>query len=182
MLVTIFLGILIAALILGNIFLSIAKPKKIEEALLREIGSKENSRALLQQMQNNKNIAASNHLLQQGKIRPAFVSAEQPDFRQMAEMERARMLNKRVDRLENLLLKMNGAKFVSYKLNGANLEQKLSGLEEFRQNTSLEIAALKQQLAALKGNELPEENEEEIELSAADEKRAHAIVYHGNKS
>ena len=181
MLVTIFLGILIVALVLGNIFLSIAKPKKIEEALLREIGGKENSMALLQQMQNNKNIAASNQLLQQGKIRPAFVSAEQPDFQQMAEMERTRMLNKRVDRLESLLLKMNGAKFVSYKLNGTNLAQKLSGLEEFKQNTSLEIAALKQQLAALKGNELSEENEEETELSQADSERAHAIVYRGSK-
>ncbi len=181
MLVTIFLGILIVALILGNIFLSIAKPKKIEEALLREIGRKENSRALLQQMQNNKNIAASNQLLQQGKIRPAFVSAEQPDFQQMAEMERTRMLNKRVDRLESLLLKINGAKFVSYKLNRTNLAQKLSGLEEFKQNTELQIAALKQQLAALKGNHLPEENEEETELSQADSERAHAIVYHRSK-
>ncbi len=167
MLVTVFLSVMVLALVLGNVFLSVTKPGNAA-AHLQATNPLENE--LQQTFQNS--------------------ASSKQAFEQAADRERTRMLNKRIDRLESLLLRINNAKFVARKLNGTNLVQRLNGFEQFKQDTRLEIAALKQQLAALKKNEgeglnqnkeADRGSEEPAREEEIDEERIHDWVYHSNK-
>ncbi len=151
MLITVFLSVLVLALALGNLFLSITEPKGLQSRAKQE---------------NNSSLQ-----IQQETALPATGD----DFQRMADRERVRMLNKRIDRLENLLLRINNARFVAKKLNGTNLIQKLNGFEEFKQNTRLEIAALKQQLASMQKNK-PKATRKAV--PETDDEKLHKLVYH----
>lgn len=133
MLETIFLAVLVLALLLGNAFLSVIARKDSGRMPEPEMPVQDGfeDRALEQPP-----------VLEQSF--PAFKT--RPSFEEDAQSERIEYLNRRIARLEQLLLKINGSKPIAEKINGSTLSQKLSDLNEFRQSTRLEIAALKQRL------------------------------------
>ncbi|MBN2067909.1 MAG: hypothetical protein JW744_05565 [Candidatus Diapherotrites archaeon] len=153
MLVTVFLGVMVLALFLGNVFLSITSPKRQQP--LQDV------RFSQEPMPKEAN------------------GFKNPDkgLQEIAERERLRMLNKRIDRLESLLLKIGSASPVAGSLESAGLPKKLKSLEEFQQNTKLEIAALKQQLREI----IPEKPKQANFEPSVDDERVHNLVYHAGK-
>ncbi len=151
---TLFLAVLIVALFLGNVFLSLTDPKRLKRA-----------------------AGAEPALEQSFELRPEEMALAEPvSFEGNAAKEKMDYLNKRVDRLEQLLLKIDNSKFIAQKLNATNLYQKLNGLDEFKQNTRLEIAALKQRIdkvqpapkaKKVKVPEISDENLKEIVFRAS---------------
>lgn len=127
MIATVFLAVLVLGLALGNVFLALTSPERAARQL-----SKENGKLGLAVQESD---AESNEMQE-----------SQLSFEQAADKERIRMLNKRIERLEQLLLKINNSKFIARKLNGTGLYQKLSNFDQFKQDTKLEIAALRQRL------------------------------------
>jgi len=135
---TLFLVVLIVGLVLGNVFLSLTSPRRIQRALMAENG--------LQELSSESDFVPYNA--------PSSTSAEfdqppmiaPPSLEQQVVKDRFVHLNKRMDRMEQLLLKINESKFLAQKLNGTNLVQKLNKVDKFQQTTKLEIAALNQRL------------------------------------
>jgi len=154
MLVTVFLVVLIIALAFGNILLSLLKPPMPEQPHPSTV----------------ENSTLENPRQGVFKANPAFELA--------ADKERIQMLNKRIDRLESMLLKINGAKFLGKKLNGTVLGQRLNEFSEFKGNTKLEIAALKQELAALK-SKLGVQGKKSKTDYAISNKKLHNLVFQG---
>ena len=148
---TVFLSVLILALAFGNAFLSLVDPKRLRLLSAKGMGSGamqagpeiglglENGPGL------KRNLGIENGAVQ-GKLPVSFGSGNALSFEERANRERMMYLNKRIERLEQLLLKINDSKFVAQKINGSNLFKKLKELEGFKQDTKLEIAALKQRL------------------------------------
>ena len=150
--VTVFLVVLIVALIFGNVFLSLLKPSipPIPADFHPEIGENENN----------------------------FETKERSkDFEDISRNEKLNYLNKRMNRLENLLLRVNNTQFLGKKLNGTKLFQKVNDLDEFRQNAKLEIAALKQEFAKIKKSNGEPEKEKKQEEDI-DEEKIHRLIYH----
>jgi hypothetical protein len=143
MIETLFLVVLIVALAMGNAFLSLTSPKRLAK------------------MSNGTNQRTQNQ-----PLLPADESGL--SFEERAERERVNYLSRRIERLEQLLLKLNKSDFLAQKINSTNLSQKLEELEEFKQNTRLEIAALKQRLDKIspepekKQNNVPEISDEKL--------------------
>jgi len=164
---TVFLGILVLALAIGNAFLSLTDPRKLQRKVfeknkrLIEGGLPGNpvqegfeSDSVQEGFESDSAQSFEGDSVQ-GSVQLAFGEAkpanfgkpaEANSFELHAEKERVLHLSKRISRMENLLLKLDNSKFVAQKINGTNLGQKLSDFEEFKQNTGLEIAALKQRL------------------------------------
>ena len=157
MIVTVFLSVLILALAMGNAFLSVTSPSKIVPKAKQDTGKQ--------------------GFVAAGKLRKGQGS---PGFESEADAERMRMLHKRIDRLESLLLRINNTNFVAQKLNGTNLVQKLNGFEEFKQNTKLEIEALKQQLSAVKKDSGIKAKPRE-EIPDVPESQLHDLIFHSAK-
>jgi len=137
---TIFLSVLVLALVLGNVFLSLASPKRLQSL---SQGSDFGQPEQCQPEQETESGQAS--------VQDSFSEARdqplpRPDFKNTAEKERVNHLNKRIERLEELLLKINNSKFLAQKLNGTKLSQRINEFDSFKQNTKLEIAALRQRL------------------------------------
>lgn len=153
MLVTIFLVVLIIALVLGNILLGLLKPSK--------------------QLQQQGYPAQS----AQSQKKTSSVFKSSAVFEEAAEKERIGLLNKRIDRLESLLLKINGTKFLGKKLNGTVLGQKLVDFNEFKDNTKLEIAALKQELARVKNQLGIKERKNPGEDYPISDEKLHELVF-----
>ena len=118
--ITIFLIVLIVALVLGNLFLMLLKPKSKEQ---------------------NSLPATQTNL---GAFQPAPKSSFKPGN------HKPNAVDKRVDRIENLLLKINGSEFLGKKLDSTVLGKKLNDLTRFKTNTKVEIEALKEQMAQVK--------------------------------
>ena len=154
---TVFLSVLILALALGNGFLSLVDPKRLRllSAKGRILGEMpaipENGFGLQNGFGSpnglgpQKSLGIENGAVQ-GKLPVSFGSSRGLSFEERANRERMLYLNKRIERLEQLLLKINDSKFVAQKINGSNLFKKLKELEGFKQDTKLEIAALNQRL------------------------------------
>lgn len=132
MLVTVFLSVMIVALALGNAFLSLAGPKRL---FLAKSGLREEELP-----------EGSERVFSGEALKPALAGPVQVPARGSSDSERIAFLGKRIERLEQLLLKIDNSKFVAQKINATNLFQKLKELEQFKQDTRLEIAALKQRL------------------------------------
>ena len=171
MLETVFLGVLVLALLLGNAFLSITSPKRarrMPEGEMPELDALA-GRAFPQQAVSGQSAFESHALAQPPVLEQSFPAFEtKSSFEEDVESERIDYLNRRMARLEQLLLKINGSKPLAEKINGSTLSQKLGDLDEFRQNTRLEIAALKQRLDKVqpverkaKGN-VPEISDEKL--------------------
>ncbi len=146
MVLTVFLVILVLALIFGNIFLSIIAPRRMERIL-----------------------GGQNAPPAKNPVQGARAASDEEPFD-----DRVKMLNTRIERLENILLRLNKTQFVAQKLNGTSLYQKITDLEEFKQNTKLEIAALRQQLGTV--------SQQPVVRSVAgappvDDERLHKLVF-----
>lgn len=146
MIETIFLIVLIFALVLGNIFLSLTSPKRLEK-----MAQKANEKNLARSQENSSIGQSTLGNWQESQSRltaehSQTFQAKESDFAEDLEKEKANYLTKRIERLEQLLLKINNSKFIAQKLDATNLAQKLKDFDEFKQNTRLEIAALRQRL------------------------------------
>ena len=182
MLETVFLSVLIVALALGNVFLSLTDPKRLLAARTRQNPGNgpgfENGPGL------ENGLAQSNILdefreagesSQAAESRGSFgqVGEGRDSFEQAADRERVRHLNKRIERLEQLLLKINNSKFVAQKINGTNLYSKLRDLNQFKQDTGLEIAAMRQRLDKIQ----PLEKASKPKLSEISDKKLRDLVF-----
>ncbi|MCX6799260.1 MAG: hypothetical protein NTW59_04160 [Candidatus Diapherotrites archaeon] len=134
MIVTVFLCVLVLALIFGNVFLSLTSPERVARANMKTREKSGGGNAL-------KEIACE-------------IEGE----------DRVKMLSGRIERLENIILRLNNKQFVAKKINGTSLYQKINDLETFKQDAKLEIAALKQQLAAIMPPEARRAKKETVEI------------------
>ena len=175
MIATIFLSVLILALFLGNAFLSLTDPKRLRVAAKkREINgiaktncteaingsetilenqqyAKEEVQETVQQKYNFQKTDEIKDdkirtLVAKSKYERNNTLAKSIPLEESSQIERVDYLNRRIARLEQLLLKINGNGSITQKISTTELTQKLNSLGEFKQNTKLEIAALKQRL------------------------------------
>lgn len=143
MILTVFLAILVLALVLGNAFLTIASPSRLAGT---------------------------------ANLRPSPAERKEAPDGEGSDSDRIKVLHKRIERLEGLLLRLNNKEFVAKKFNGTNICQKINDLEEFRQNARLEIAALKQQVASNGNGHFARERGKK-EIARIEPERLHKIVY-----
>lgn len=177
MLVTTFLAVLILALAIGNAFLSLTDPKRLQQKMLGESNSFSSGSESLD-AQNSLNRTIQEIQGHQSFQKPAKKGQSQGiSFELAAERERITYLNKRISRLEQLLLTINNSKFVAQKINGTNLGQKLSDLEQFKQNTKLEIAALRQRLDKIQ----PAKRERKPRIPNISDKKLREIVFRASR-
>ena len=162
MLETVFLAVLVLALLLGNAFLSITGPKRPklvpEEEMLRQdaLASQAVALPLVSGQRAIERLVVAQPAEQNV---PAFET--RPSFEEDAERERIEYLTRRIARLEQLLLKINNPRFVAEKVNLEGFYHKLKDMDSFKQNTRLEIAALKQRLDKIQ----PVESKPKLEIS-----------------
>ena len=127
MLETVFLGVLVLALLLGNAFLSITSPKRarrMPEGEMPELDALA-GRAFPQQAVSGQSAFESHALAQPPVLEQSFPAFEtKSSFEEDVESERIDYLNRRMARLEQLLLKINGSKPIAEKINGSTLSQK----------------------------------------------------------
>ncbi len=149
-----FLVVLIIALLLGNFLLSLSKPRSSKK----------------------ENTAAAESPAQKPQV---FSSGQS-----FSPSDSVSLLSRRVDRIENLLLKLNNSAEVSSKLAEMKLSQRVSELYDFRQSAKLELAGLKERLDSIECKkpesskavqESPSESDEEFE------KKIHQILYHSRR-
>ncbi len=202
MVVTIFLSVLILALFLGNAFLSLTDPKRLKAAAKqREINgtdttnsietingsetvlesqqyAQEEVRETVQQkynfqeteeIQNNE----SKILVAKSKYDGNTSLTKSIPLEESSQVERVDYLNRRIARLEQLLLKLNGNGSIAQKINTTELTQKLDSLGEFKQNTTLEIAALKQRLDKIQ----PVEKKKKQNIPKISDKKLRDLVF-----
>ncbi len=151
--ITVFLLILITALLLGNALLSMLKPR----------AEPDKRQSVKSEMRARIAASASKHFPAQGR----------------AKQENVDELNKRIERVENLLLKVNGSQFLGKKLNGTVLGRKLNDFVQFKNNTKIEIEALKEDLANTKKDLGVKEKEPKENYKISDE-ALHNLVFRGS--
>lgn len=165
MLTTVFLGVLIIALALGNAFLSLAPKRKAGNALIPREGAQSSE------------YFPSNAAFQFQGTKLPKASGRVAAFEKELEREKIAYLNKRMARLEQLLLKMNSSGFIAQKLGDSDLGQRLKTLEDFRERSRLEIAALKQRLD---GN-VPLEKKQLEEIPEISDEKLHSLVFRSGR-
>ena len=168
MLETVFLGVLIIALALGNAFLSLAPKKKAANGFG------------VQGQDINNGLLPSNETAFPGQSSGAKLPAPSQRataFEKELEREKIAFLGKRMARLEQLLLKMNSNGFLAQKLDNSNLGQRLKSLEEFKEKTRLEVAALKQRL----DNSVPAEKRQVEAIPAVSNEKLHSLVFRSGR-
>ncbi len=139
MVVTTFLGVLILAFFLGNVFLSITSPKRLQKQFqgeLDEVTQEEMEAGFVQA--SSQPVGAA--------VASAGTVPNQASFEQRLGFEKRALLNKRVDRLEQILLKLSSSNVLAQKLDATTFSKKMDGYSKFKETTRLEIAALKQRL------------------------------------
>jgi len=98
--------------------------------------------------------------------------------------EKVNLLNKRIEKIEGLLLRMTTPEFADKKLGALEISKKLEKLLDYRNDSKIEIAALKERVAALEAGKKPNPKKYkkiEEDLSKYDE-RIHNLVYRAGKS
>tara|TARA_B100002003_G_C13874074_1_gene427168 strand:- start:88 stop:561 length:474 start_codon:yes stop_codon:yes gene_type:complete len=126
MIITVFLVVLVVSLILGNLLLSLLKPK----------------------------LAPAGHSVTPAIQKPSSNSFK-PNTAPNNQSNKQSLfsITNRIDRVEKLLLRANAPKFIGKKLDSTVLGRKMNDFTEFKTNTKVEIEALKEDVARLK-NEL----------------------------
>jgi len=196
MILTTFLAVLVLALAFGNIFLSLTSPKRLERMV--EMAREKAGIEASGQCQGEETDAAgqAGHSLNKEDAsfepQPARENGFSPEtpcpeeilpvpgpsledssFEDQAERERVSCLGKRIERLERLLLKINNSAFIAQKLDGTNLAQRLKDLDLFKQNTRLEIAALRQRLDEIQ----PPKPREKQNIPDISDEKLHDLVF-----
>ena len=126
MIITVFLVVLVVSLILGNLLLSLLKPKPAPAG--QPVPS-----------------AVPKH--PSAPLKPNIVPTNQPNKQSLFS------ITSRIDRVEKLLLRANAPKFIGKKLDSTVLGRKMNYFTELKTNTKVELEALKEDVAKLK-NEL----------------------------
>jgi len=159
MVVTTFLGVLILALFLGNVFLSVASPKRLQKQFRGELDgvAQDELEAGFLQGQSQAVGAAALTVASAGTV------ANQASFEQRLGSEKMALLNKRLDRLEQILLKLSSSEVLAQKLDATTLSKKMDDYSKFKETTRLEIAALKQRLD--KVQPVPKKDKKAVEIS-----------------
>jgi hypothetical protein len=190
MLETVFLSVLVIALLLGNSFLSLTDPKRLllkrarkSDGLRQNAGEKQ---AIQLQRPAMEPLSMQQRPFQglpeaqaPFSLTPVFgqdaspMAKPMPSFEGTAERARIDYLNRRIARLEQLLLKISGSKPIAEKIKVPELSKKLGDLDEFRQNTGLEIAALKQRLDRIQ----PVETRPKASVPEISDERLRDIVF-----
>ena len=135
---TLFLTVLVIALGLGNVFLSLTDPKRIEKLITANKEDQNPVSELGQTTVQDSFSEADNNLENGGfAVRGKVLNGSHKynSLDSEADKERIIYLGKRIDRLEQLLLKLNKSDFVAQKINSTNFGQKLSDLDAFKQKT-----------------------------------------------
>lgn len=148
----IFLVVLIIALAIGNVLLSISNPESEPKNSSQPAGL------------SNSGLKSGNS----GNAMPSNFNSNQLNG-----------LNRRVDRVENLLLKLGNSAEVSRKLAELKLSQKVNELNEFRQSAKIELEALSEKIDSLdekmNPHNLLQKNPEEED--AEFQQKIHNIIY-----
>ncbi|MBN1940813.1 MAG: hypothetical protein JW772_01380 [Candidatus Diapherotrites archaeon] len=119
MIVTVFLGVLILALVLGNgLLFFIPKHRGFSGQIpLQGSGISEET---------------------------AFIDNRNPEISKLVMDERISLLNRRLERIEQILLRLNGKEY-SGKVSPA-VARKIVALEDYKRNSHIEIQALKERM------------------------------------
>ncbi len=200
MIATIFLSVLILALFMGNAFLSLTDPKRLKAmAKQQEINGvetglesrqyvqeelpivQETMRPVQEAVQQKYDFSETGEITGTGQralvVRSKYAGSlpvvKPMPLEEATQIERVEYLNKRITRLEQLLLKLNENGSISQKINTADFNQKLNSLSEFKQNTRLEMAALKQRLDKIK----PVEKKSKPNISEISDKKLRDLVF-----
>ena len=175
---TVFLSVLVVALALGNVFLSLLDPRRLRVLSAKNRVQKPGQSLGQSSVQDSFSEATylnspsgGTGFAVRGEVSNG--SKGKSSFDSEADKERIRYLGRRIDRLEQLLLKINSNDFLAQKVNATNFGQKLSDLEEFKQKTRLEIASLKQRLDDVK----PVSEKKMQETPKLSDQRLHELVF-----
>ncbi len=123
MIITVFLVVLIVSLLLGNLLLSLLKPRP----------------------------APASHSTDPTKLTPpSGLFKPNSGLSNPSSKQNIISISDRIDRVEKLLLRANAPKFIGKKLDSTVLGRKLSDFTEFKTSTEVEIEALKEDVAKLK--------------------------------
>ncbi len=187
MIATIFLSVLILALFLGNAFLSLTDPKRLKVAAKQQENNIPQNDFDLESQQVHETVQQkydfqeaeeiqgneSRTLVAKSKYEGNEFNAKPIPLEESSQIERVDYLNRRIARLEQLLLKLNGNGVIAQKINTTELNQKLENLGEFKQNTKLEIAALKQRLDKIQ----PLEKKKKQNIPEISDKKLRDLVF-----
>lgn len=148
----IFLVVLIIALAIGNALLSISNPESESKNPSQPSGI------------SNSSLKSGNY----GNAMPSNFNSNQLNG-----------LNRRVDRVENLLLKLGNSDEVAKKVAELKLSQKVNELSEFRQSAKIELEALNEKIDSI-GEKLGQHNllqKNPEEEDAEFRQKIHNIIY-----
>lgn len=175
-----FLTVLIIALVIGNVLLSLTSPNK-STAVKSPTENVKSSVSTNSSIYSNGN-GSSNSIGLSNSINST------PLYNSSA-FDQLNQLNRRIDRVENLLLKINNSDEVAIRFAELKLTQKVNDLVEYRQNSRIEIEALKEKISAIEETFLPHSSEKPLpsreNFSENDDekfqRKIHEIIYHSRK-
>ena len=170
MIVTVFLAVLIVALLLGNGFLELTKRRPSAGASAED----SMSRAGNPGHKNTPQPKASDVSRYMALVHANLKSNN----------KRMDTLNKRMEGMETILLGGRNAKIKPVKLDNLKTAKKFNDLLEFKHIAEIEITALRQRLDKMQNNSnsIPEKQilteEDEVDF----EKKMHSIIYHSGRN
>jgi predicted nuclease with TOPRIM domain len=180
MLETLFLGVLIIALIIGNLLLFFTNPKNSSNFMPK------NSTSLQEELKQQVLFSSKNNEIQQSIPSTVIEEAYLNQSKIRALEEKIRLAHYRLNDLEKTI--KNNNNFLIQKLDFSRFEKKLKQFEEFKSNTVIELAALKQIINELKANsknsnkqELKKEFEKANKKIDDLEERIKSIVFRAGK-
>ena len=150
MLITVFLVVLIVSLLLGNLLLSLLKPKPAQAGYPADSAKPKPSSGLFKP---NSNLSSPHN------------------------KQNISSITNRIDRVEKLLLRANAPKFIGKNLDSTVLGKKMNDFTQFKTNTKVEIEALKEEVAKLKtelGVKEKKRPGEDFEIS---DDKLHSLVF-----
>lgn len=159
MIVTVFLGVLVLAMVLGNALLFFVPKKPSSGPLASSPAESPETTTMLVSAQ------------------PSEFAGNNAKVESLVVDERIGLLNKRVSYLEGEILKLKNNGAVN---NDSVVARKLFALEEFKRNAHIEVEALKERLSALRKElNLPEkEKKNNFEIS---DKKLHSLAFNQGK-
>ena len=175
MLETTFLAVLILALAFGNVFLSLTDPKRLEKMAKKAREQRMAQEAVEQGFNPEQAVFEPGSAAGQPADNYSYKKPTAPIALpgQSLGSEKAAYLAKRIERLEQLLLKINNSKFLAQKLDATNLSTRLRDFDEFKQNTKLEIAALRQRLDKVQ----PQKSKPKQKIPDISDEKLHDLVF-----
>ena len=185
--ITVFLLVLIFALILGNVFLSIATPAQSSDLqgligkadMLKLSNADGQNNPTLDYPENLDNLAVPDtaSFSSAGGINADDnTSLDLPLDLSSVSMGSEELI-RRIDRIERILINFNNPSFFNKKLVDTEFYEKLEGFRDFKNDSRIQIAALKQQLEKIH----PAKTKNKNTVSSTEAKRIHELAYNIKK-